>query len=57
MNIFVLDNDPRTAAMQHNDKHVVKMILEGAQLLSTGHGVLDGKQVIEQRVTKTCKTG
>ena len=26
----------------HNDKHVVKMILEYAQLLSTAHRVLDG---------------
>jgi hypothetical protein len=56
MNIFVLDNDPRTAAMQHNDKHVVKMILEGAQLLSTAHRILDGTETIEQRVTKTGKT-
>lgn len=28
MNIFVLDNDPRKCAEYHNDKHVVKMILE-----------------------------
>lgn len=42
MNIFYLDNDPRKCAEQHNDKHVVKMILEYAQLLSTAHRVLDG---------------
>ena len=35
MNIFILDNNPRLAAMQHCDKHVVKMILETAQMLST----------------------
>lgn len=35
MNIFVLDNDPRVAAAQHCDKHVVKMILETVQMLST----------------------
>lgn len=35
MNIFILDNDPRLAALYHVDKHVVKMILESAQLLSS----------------------
>lgn len=42
MNIFYLDNNPKTCAEQHCDKHVVKMILEYAQLLSTAHRVLDG---------------
>ena len=42
MNIFYLHNDPKTCAELHNDKHVVKMILEYAQLLSTAHRVLDG---------------
>lgn len=35
MNIFWLANDPETAAAMHCDKHVVKMIVEYAQLLST----------------------
>lgn len=35
MNIFVLDTDPVLAAQMHCDKHVVKMILETAQILST----------------------
>jgi hypothetical protein len=35
MNIFVLDRDPVQAARMHCDKHVVKMVLETAQLLST----------------------
>ena len=35
MNIFVLDLDPNLSAKYHCDKHVVKMILETAQLLST----------------------
>jgi hypothetical protein len=35
MNIFVLDLDPQKAAQYHCDKHVVKMILETAQILST----------------------
>lgn len=56
MNIFILSNDPTDAAIQHNDKHVVKMILEYAQLLSTAHRILDGTETIEQRVTKTGKT-
>ena len=42
MNIFVLDNDPDTAARMMCDKHVVKMIVESAQMLSTAHRVLDG---------------
>lgn len=33
MNIFVLDADPVVAARYHCDKHVVKMILETAQML------------------------
>jgi len=37
MNIFVLDTDPKLAAQDHCDKHVVKMILESAQMLSTAH--------------------
>lgn len=35
MNIFILDQEPELAAQYHCDKHVVKMILESAQLLST----------------------
>jgi hypothetical protein len=35
MNIFVLDLDPKLAAQYHNDKHVVKMITETAQIIST----------------------
>lgn len=35
MNIFVLDRDQKKCARYHADKHVVKMILESAQLLST----------------------
>lgn len=45
MNIFVLDKDPVKAARFHNDRHVIKMILESAQLLSTAHVVLDGEKV------------
>lgn len=37
MNIFVLDVNPNHAAMMQCDKHVVKMILESAQLLCTAY--------------------
>ena len=40
MNIFLLDFNARRAAQYHCDKHVVKMILETAQLLFTSHWVL-----------------
>ena len=42
MNIFYLSKNPVEAAQMSCDKHVVKMILESAQLLSTCHRVLDG---------------
>jgi len=42
MNIFRLDDDPKIAAIYHCDKHVVKMIVESAQMLSTAHRILDG---------------
>jgi len=35
MNIFILDSDPVLAAQYQCDKHVVKMVLESAQILST----------------------
>lgn len=37
MNIFYLDRDITKCAQYHNNKHVVKMILESAQLLCTAH--------------------
>lgn len=52
MNIFVLDNDPRVAANYMCNKHVVKMIVESCQLMSTAHHVLDG-----QTITRTAKNG
>lgn len=42
MNIFYLDSRPYVAAKDHCDKHVVKMILESAQMLCTAHRELDG---------------
>ena len=37
MNIFYLDEDPEVAAIVQYNKHVVKMILESAQMLCTAH--------------------
>jgi hypothetical protein len=37
MNIFVLSTDPIQAAVYQCNKHVVKMIVETAQLLSSAH--------------------
>ena len=48
MNIFYLDPDPSTCAKMHLDKHVVKMIIEYAQLMSTAHRVLDGEQYTDK---------
>ena len=39
MNIFYLDKDPFKAAELQYNKHVVKMILESAQMLCTAHHV------------------
>jgi hypothetical protein len=44
MNIFFLHNDPVICAEMHVNKHVTKMVIEYAQLLSTAHRVLDGVQ-------------
>jgi len=52
MNLFVLDKDPVKAAQLQCDKHVVKMIVESAQMLSTAHRMLDGDMHIERGVSK-----
>jgi len=52
MNIFFLDKDPKICATMHCDKHVVKMIIEYAQLLSTAHRVLDGVKTVTQTANK-----
>ena len=46
MNIFFLDENPTLSAQYHVDKHVVKMILETAQLLCSVHHTTD--QVTDQ---------
>lgn len=42
MNVFYLHPDPTVCAQMHIDKHVVKMAIEYAQILSTAHRVVDG---------------
>lgn len=37
MNIFVVNSNPRKAAQDMCDKHIVKMILETAQMLCSAH--------------------
>lgn len=41
MNIFFLHYDPKQCAQYHLDKHVVKMILETAQMLYSVHWFLE----------------
>ena len=43
MNIFYLDKCPVKAAKYQYNKHVVKMILESAQMLCAAHHVLDNR--------------
>uniref|UniRef100_A0A6C0EUH8 Uncharacterized protein n=1 Tax=viral metagenome TaxID=1070528 RepID=A0A6C0EUH8_9ZZZZ len=47
MNIFFLDLNPRKAAEYHCDKHVVKMIIETAQMLYSSHWVLSPDKLPE----------
>ena len=55
MNIFILDKDPATAAIMMCDKHVPKMILESAQMLSTAHRILDTD--VDDRLYKIAHKG
>ena len=50
MNIFALSKDPIESAKMMCDKHVVKMIIETAQLLSTAHRILDGEEYVDRTV-------
>ena len=47
MNIFYLHKDPREAAKLQYNKHVVKMILESAQMLCTAHHCYGNKDQVE----------
>tara|TARA_R110000803_G_scaffold74903_5_gene139126 strand:+ start:3593 stop:4066 length:474 start_codon:yes stop_codon:yes gene_type:complete len=51
MNIFVLDEDVKLAAQYHNNKHVVKMVLETAQLLCGVHHVIENELDVPYRLS------
>ena len=51
MNIFYINEDPKIASLEHCDKHAVKMCVEYAQLLSTAHRLLDGKEFVGKSKT------
>ena len=50
MNIFYLDKDPYKAAELQYNKHVVKMILESAQMLCTAHHHYDNGDNVPYKI-------
>ena len=50
MNIFYIDPCPLKAASMQCDKHVVKMVLESAQMLCAAHHVLEGGAPVPYRL-------
>ena len=50
MNIFYLDKDPFKAAKLQYNKHVVKMILESAQMLCAAHHVLGNPEDVPYKL-------
>lgn len=50
MNIFVTDASAKICALSHCDRHLVKMIVETAQMLATAHWILDNK-IVEYKPT------
>jgi len=56
MNIFYLHSDPIVSAQAMTNKHVVKMILESAQIMSTAHHVInEGQEYLRQLYKPTHK--
>jgi hypothetical protein len=51
MNIFVLDTDTKKCALYHNDKHVIKMILETAQLLCGVHHMTESTHTVPYKLS------
>jgi hypothetical protein len=49
MNIFILSKSPLKSAKYHTDKHVVKMILESAQMLSTAHRLIEKESISKEK--------
>ena len=56
MNIFFLSWKPALCAKYHNNKHVVKMCIEYAQLLSTAHRVLDNSRLSKSYDRDLCRS-
>jgi hypothetical protein len=54
MNVFILSTNPIEAAQLQCDKHVPKMVVESAQMLSTAHRMLDGEPT--RKPSKSGKT-
>lgn len=57
MNIFILDTDVIKCAQSHCDKHVIKMILEYSQLLSTAchvHGIATDGMYKKTHINHPC---
>ena len=55
MNIFVLDEDPTLAAIYQCDKHISKMIVETAQMLSTNIRLTNGNTSISKEFERHLK--
>ena len=51
MNIFVLDKNTKRCAQYHNNKHVVKMILEYSQLLCGVHHAIEAQYDIPYKLS------
>lgn len=51
MNIFYISNNPVQATEWMVNRHIVSQTKESAQLLSTAHRVLDGKEVVGKSKT------
>lgn len=50
MNIFFTSKDPQICATNQCDKHVLKMSVEYAQMMSTAHRVLDGQPYFDKTI-------
>ena len=49
MNIFVLHKNPKLAAKFHCDKHVIKMIVESAQMLMSSYHVTQNEKALNHK--------
>lgn len=53
MNIFVLDRNSFKYVTKMSNKHISKMIVKTAQLMSTAHRFLDGKCILTETTRKS----